>query len=213
MGWARTEKKALVDTFRRTEPDAPTLCQGWDAKRLLAHLVQREQDPLGGLGDIVGRAEPGQEKHLGRLAEPAATPEGWSGLIDRFVAGPPRWSPMSWGSEQVNALEYVIHHEDVRRGAGAVEPRALPAAQAATVFRQLPLMARLKLRRSPVGVALARPGGGSSVVRTGSPAVTVTGEPVELALWVSGRRSAARVQLSGPPEAVEQLQAWLVAQG
>ena len=213
MGWARTEKKALVDTLRRTDPDAPTLCEGWDAKRLLAHLVQREQDPVGGLGDVVGRAAPGQEKHLGRLAEPAATPEGWAGLIDRFVAGPPRWSPMSWASEQVNALEYVIHHEDVRRGDSTVVPRAVPAAQADTVFRQLPLMARLKLRRSPVGVTLARAAGASAVVRTGAPAVTVSGEPVELALWVSGRRQAAQVQLSGPPEAVEQLEDWLAPQG
>ena len=213
MGWARTEKKALVDTFRRSEPDAPTLCEGWDAKRLLAHLVQREQDPVGGLGDVLGRAEPGHEKHLGKLAEPAATPEGWSGLIDRFVAGPPRWSPMSWASEQVNALEYVIHHEDVRRGTGAAEPRTLPAAQADRIFRQLPLMARLRFRRSPVGVGLARPGGRSAVVRTGSPAVTATGEPVELALWVSGRRAAARVQLSGPPEAVEEFEGWLAQQG
>jgi uncharacterized protein (TIGR03085 family) len=209
MGWARTEKQALVDTLRRTDPDAPTLCAGWDAKRLLAHLVQREQDPVGGLGDAVARAQPGLEQHLGRLAEPAATPEGWAGLIDRFVAGPPRWSPMSWASEQLNALEYVIHHEDVRRGAGSGATRALPAAQADTVFRQLPVMARLTFRRSPVGVVLARPDGTRTVVRSGSPAVTVTGEPLELALWVSGRRSAAAVQLAGPPEAVEQFQAWL----
>jgi uncharacterized protein (TIGR03085 family) len=213
MGWSRTEKKALVDTFRRTDPDAPTLCEGWDAKRLLAHLVQREQDPRGALGDAVGKAEPGHEKHLGRLAGSATTPEGWSGLIDRFVAGPPRWSPFSWATEQVNGLEYVIHHEDVRRGAGTAAPREVPAAQADTVFRQLPLMARLTLRRSPVGVVLARPGGATAVVRSGSPAVTVTGEPVELALWVSGRRAAAHVQLSGPPEAVASFEEWLTTQG
>ena len=208
MGWARTEKEALVDTFRRADPDAPTLCTGWDARRLLAHLVQREQDPAGGLADAVGRAEPGQEKHLGRLAGTAATPEGWSTLIDRFVAGPPRWSPMSWASEQVNLLEYAVHHEDLRRGAG-LALRTLPAPQADSIFRQVPLMARLKLRRSPVGVTLVRPGGQTAVVRSGSPAVTVTGEPLELALWVGGRRQAAHVQLSGPPEALEQLEDWL----
>ena len=208
MGWARTEKEALVDTFRRADPDAPTLCTGWDARRLLAHLVQREQDPAGGLADAVGRAEPGQEKHLGRLAGAATTPEGWSSLIDRFVAGPPRWSPMSWASEQVNLLEYAVHHEDLRRGAG-LALRNLPAAQADGIFRQVPLMARLRLRRSPVGVTLARPSGQTAVVRSGSPAVTVTGEPLELALWVGGRRQAADVQLGGPPEALAQLQSWL----
>jgi hypothetical protein len=70
-------------------------------------------------------------------------------------------------------------------------------------------MARLKFRRSPAGVTLARPSGQTAVVRSGNPAVTVTGEPLELALWVGGRRPAADVQLSGPPEALEQLQSWL----
>lgn len=212
MGWARNEKVALVDTLRRTDPGAPTLCAGWDAKRLLAHLVQREQNLVGGVRDMVGRAEPGREKNLGKLAEPAGTPEGYAGLIDRFVEGPPRWSPMAWASEQVNVLEYVIHHEDVRRGAGAVVPRVVPAAQADKIFRQLPLMARLKVRSSPVGVTLARPAGATAVAKSGTPTVTVTGEPVELALWVSGRRQAAQVQVSGPPEAVTRFEGWLAEQ-
>jgi uncharacterized protein (TIGR03085 family) len=212
MGWARNEKLALVDTLRRTDPGAPTLCEGWDTKRLLAHLVQREQDLLSGVVDIIGRAEPGHEKRLGKLAEPAGTPEGYAGLLDRFVAGAPRWSPLSWASEQVNLLEYVIHHEDVRRGAGQHVPRTLPGPQVEKVFRQVPLTARLKLRRAPVGVTLARPAGATIVVRTGSPMVRVTGEPVELALWVSGRRQAAQVQVSGPPDAITRLEGWLAEQ-
>ncbi len=209
MGWARTEKTALLDTLRRADPDAPTLCQGWDAKRLLAHLVQREQDPAGAVRDAARRAAPGQEKYLGRLADPAGTPDGWAGLIDRFDDGPPRWSPMSWAGEAVNSLEYLIHHEDLRRGAGAAAPRVLPAAHQDAVFRQVVLAARLKLRRSPVGVSLARPGGASAAVRTGSPALAVTGDPVELALWVSGRRAAARVSLTGSSEAKQALEDWL----
>lgn len=211
MGWARNEKKALVDTLRRSDPDAPTLCEGWDTKRLLAHLVQREQDLVGGLGDVVGRSEPGHEKYLGRLADGAATPEGYAQLIDRFVTGPPRWSPLSWAAEQVNLVEYVIHHEDVRRGTGVPMPRVLPADQADKIFRQLPLIARLKFRSSPVGVTLARPGGARTVVRSGTAMVTLTGDPVELALWTSGRRTAAQVQVSGPPDAVAAFEAWLAA--
>ena len=29
MGWANTEKKALVDTLRRADPERDTLCPGW----------------------------------------------------------------------------------------------------------------------------------------------------------------------------------------
>ncbi len=210
MGWARNEKKALVDTLRRSDPDAATLCEGWDTKRLLAHLVQREQDPVASIGDVVIKADPGHEKDLGRLTDSAATPEGYAQLIDRFVTGPPRWSPMSWGAEQINLVEYVIHHEDVRRGTGIPVPRVLPADQADKIFKQLPLMARLKFRSSPVGVTLARPGGTTAIVRSGTTMVTLTGDPVELALWTSGRRAAAQVQVSGPPEAVAAFEAWVV---
>jgi hypothetical protein len=38
--------------------------------------------------------------------------------------------------------------------------------------------------------------------------VTLTGEPVELALWVSGRRGPAQVGVTGSPEAIDEFQAW-----
>ena len=210
MGWAQTEKKALTETLRHSDPEGGTLCAGWDARRLLAHLVQREQDHRGALADAVARPAPGQEKHLGRLADGARSPEGYAALVDRFVAGPSRWSPMVWAADQVNLLEYVIHHEDVRRGGAApAPPRALPEDQRRQVWKQLPFMARLKFRRSPVGVVLAVPGGTDAAVRSGTPAVTLTGEPVELALYTSGRRAAAQVQVSGPPDAVARFQTWV----
>ena len=210
MGWATNEKRALAETLRSTDPRAATLCAGWDVQRLLAHLVQREQDARGALGDLVQRAEPGQEKNLGTLVAGAATPQGYAALVDRFLAGPPRWSPLSWASEQVNLLEYVVHHEDVRRaGPVPAPPRELPAHQRQRLWKQLPLMARLRFRKAPVGVVLALPDGASAPVKVGTPAVTLTGDPVELALYVTGRRSAAAVQVSGPPPAVSQFQDWL----
>jgi uncharacterized protein (TIGR03085 family) len=210
MGWAQTEKKALVETLRRADPDAATLCAGWNTRRLLAHLVQREQDPRGGLGDALLRAEPGRERYLGRLADGAASPEGYAALLARFLAGPPRWSPMSWASEQLNLLEYVIHHEDVRRaGSTSPGPRVLPEHERQRIWQPLPLLARLRYRSAPVGVVLAGLGGPRATVKSGAPAVTLTGEPVELALYTSGRRSVAHVQVSGPPEAVARFQAWV----
>jgi len=209
MGWASTEKNALVDTLRHTEPTAPTLCAGWDARRLLAHLVQREHDLRGGVVDAVQRAEPGHEPRLGRLADPAATPEGYAHLIDRFVAGPPRWSPFRWASEQTSLVEYVIHHEDVRRADPAAAPRDIPLSQARGVWRQVPLLARLRMRRSPVAVTLRLPSGEQKVVHRGDDPAVLTGEPVELALYVSGRRSVAKVQVSGPPASVEAFEKWV----
>ena len=213
MPYVEAERQSLVATLRATAPDAPTPCQGWDARRLLGHLVQREHDVVGSVRDIAGRSRPGQEKHLGRLAEAAGTPEGYAALVDRFAGGPPKWSPMSWAGENINLLEYVIHHEDVRRGAGPVEPRDLSIGENAAIWKRVPLFARLSCRSCPVGVTLQRREGASTVVKKDEDPVTLTGEPVELALHVSGRRGAAQVQVSGSPEAVERYQAWAAAMG
>ena len=77
MPWIDAEKPALVETLRHADPEAPTLCEGWTTRHLLAHLVQREQDQLANLGDMIVRRPPGQEKYLGRLVEEARSPEGY----------------------------------------------------------------------------------------------------------------------------------------
>ncbi len=46
----------------------------------------------------------------------------------------------------------------------------------------------LVLRRSDTGQ--------TRTVRSGTPATTVTGEPLEVLLWASGRDSVARVEVS-----------------
>ena len=208
MSWVEDEKADLVSTLRGADPHAATLDEGWDVRRLLAHLVQREQGPVGAVVDVVARRPPGQEPGLSRLVEGASTPQGYAALVGRFEAGAPRWSPMSWASEQLNLAEYVIHHEDVRRGgAEPAGPRALPDGLQQAVWRQLALFA-LGFRRSPVGVRLATPAGATRVVKQGD-GVTLTGEPVELALYLSGRRDPAQVALTGNPDAVAAFGDWL----
>jgi len=211
MSWVAEEQDALVQTLRSANPDASTLCDGWDVRRLVAHLVQREQDAVAALKDSVARKPPGQEPGLTKLAERARSPYGYARLIDRFAAGAPAWSPFSWAADKINFVEYVIHHEDVRRGGpDPLEPRTLPAAEQDAVWQQLGMFARLGLRKSPVGVRLATPDGKTRVVKAGD-GVTLTGEPVELALWVSGRRAPARVAVTGSPDAVDSFQSWAQA--
>ncbi|GAB2587506.1 TIGR03085 family metal-binding protein [Microlunatus antarcticus] len=207
MSWVATEQESLVQTLRSTDPDAPTLCDGWDVRRLVAHLVQREQGPVAGLKDAVARKPPGQEPGLGKLTDRARSKQGYDRLVDRFVAGAPAWSPMSWAAEKINFVEYVIHHEDVRRGGNVpAEPRDLPVEEQDEVWKQLALFA-LSLRKAPVGVRLATPRGQTRVAKAGD-GVTLTGEPVELALWISGRREHAQVAVTGSPESLDAFQAW-----
>jgi uncharacterized protein (TIGR03085 family) len=204
------ERKALADTFRSTDPDGPTLDEGWTVRHLLAQLVQREQDPVGATEDLVQRRPPGTERELGRLVDDARTPAGYVALADRFLAGPPRWSPFRWAAERMNLLEYVVHHEDVRRcGPGDVAPRALPDGALEALWSQLPFVARLRFRGAPIGVTLEWPGHQVRVVKRAEPGVVLRGQPVELALYLTGRREAAEVGVFGHPAAVGRFGDWV----
>lgn len=213
MAWSTRERQAMAETFRSTDPDGPTLDDGWTVRHVLAHLVLRDQDPVAGIKDLAARRPPGQERELGRLVDSARTPQGYTALIDRFLVGPPRWSPLSWGGgDRASLVEYVVHHEDVRRGGpGDVAPRTLPAGQAEAVWRQLPVVGRLKVRTAPVGVTLEWPDHQVLVVKRAEPGVVLRGQPVELALYLSGRREAAEVGVLGDPEAVARFQAWVAS--
>ena len=45
MSVAQRERAALVEILRAVGPDAPTLCEGWTTRDLVAHLVVRERRP------------------------------------------------------------------------------------------------------------------------------------------------------------------------
>ncbi|HEY8296221.1 MAG TPA: maleylpyruvate isomerase N-terminal domain-containing protein [Micrococcaceae bacterium] len=100
MAWMEAERQALVTTFRETDPGAPTLCAGWNARRLLAHLVQREHSPWQRAADALRRPEPGHERNLTLRAARGGTdrsqgvgpgrPDGTSGRAGASRDGPPR---------------------------------------------------------------------------------------------------------------------------
>ena len=53
--FARSERRSLAALLRTLGPDAPTLCEGWDARDLAVHLVIRDRRP----GALIGNAMPG----------------------------------------------------------------------------------------------------------------------------------------------------------
>lgn len=208
MAWVQVERRSLASTFADADPDQPTLCEGWTVRHLLAHLVQREHEPLARLADQVARPDPGHEKRMSALVDSARSSEGYEALLARFAAGPSRLSPFAWADEAINFLEYVIHHEDVRRGGMALGRRTLPDDERAAIWSRMRPLATLGLRHAPVGVTLASPSGQRQQVRRGEDGVVLTGDPVELLLYASGRRTAADVELSGPPETLQRFEAW-----
>lgn len=200
---ARRERAALADLLDAVGPQAPTLCAGWTARDLVAHLVLRESHPA-----ATGIAVPA----LAGWAEAkrrSLTEQPYPALVARFRGGPPVISPLRLpGADTLaNTFEHVVHHEDVRRAQAEWQARQLDEQDQRELWSQLRGRLRLLLRRAPVAVHLVAPGFGEASVgdTSGGRVVTLTGEPAELVLYLHGRREQARVDVAGSPEA---LSAW-----
>jgi uncharacterized protein (TIGR03085 family) len=196
--YAQAERRALCDLMTDAGADAPTRCEGWTVQDLAAHLVLRERRPDAAAGIVVrplqGYTAQVQRRLRGRP---------WPTLVDEVRAGPPALlRPLD---EQMNLVEMFVHHEDVRRAQPHWEPRSLDDGETRALWARVSPMARLLRRRLPGGVTLEAPGSGRVVARRGQPQVTVTGPPGELLLFLSGRQDVARVETSGPPDAVARL--------
>lgn len=206
MALAPRHRRALGATALAEGPDAPTLCSPWTVRDLVAHLVLRENRPDAAVGVVV----PALAARTDRLqAELAAAP--FEDLVRRFTDGPPAWSPTRLGpvDDAVNLVEFLIHHEDIRRAVPGWQPATLDEASARAVWTLLRRTGRRLLRSAPVGVVLVVPGGARAAVKrppaagTGLGSVVLTGQPLELLLHVSGRARVSDVGVSGEPESVD----------
>jgi uncharacterized protein (TIGR03085 family) len=196
------ERARLADELAATDPDAPTLCEGWTARDLAAHLVVRERRPdttpglmlrpLAGWTDRVRR---------GYAQRPYAD------LIRLIRTGPPRTSPFALpgADSAANLAEHFVHCEDVRRGRGPAPAAQLADGLQDELWRRLTRQARLTFRRVGTGVVLATPDGREHVAVRGGTKVRLVGEPGELLLVAFGRGRAADVRREGPAEALAAL--------
>ena len=194
MNWYAREQQDLVTALRRAGPDAPTLCEGWRTRHLAAHLYLRLHRPWRmAAGILPGVAD--ADAHTLRMGDEHAGPGDYEQLLDDFLAQPARFNPMGVAGDAMHLLEYVVHHEDVRRAGGSDEPRILARGQRAALWRQVRRMGRLTQARQPHGVVLVVPDGPRAVVRQGRRSIAVCGDEVELSLYLTGRTEHADVEL------------------
>ena len=191
--YAAAERTGLADLLTEVGPDAPTLCAGWTARDLAAHLVARgtRADAVGGI------VIPALAPRLQRVQD-AIAGRPWATLVAQVRRRP--WWSVGPLDEVANRTEYFVHHEDVRRAQPGWSPRSLPPALAAAIWSGVRVRARLVLRRTPATVTVAAPGHGSRTAGRGGPAVTLAGDPGELLLFLFGRQAHTHVELTGPAE-------------
>lgn len=196
---AQSERASLCDLLLDVGPDAPTLCGSWTSSDLAVHLIVRERRPVAGMGIIFAPMAGLTERSM--ASEQAK--RSYDELVERVRTGPP--PPMKWVDEAVNTIEYFVHHEDVRRGAGDPTPRARNDAVDDALWGRLDRMGGMLARGvKGVGLTLVRTDSDDRItVRKGEPEAELRGTPGELVMYLYGRGEHAEVELAGDVDAVE----------
>ena len=205
---AQRERSALVESMRATGPDAPTLCEGWTTRDLAAHLVVREYRPDAAAGVVIPALADRMEQLRLREAE-----RPWEDLLDAISGGAPWYSPLRYADRIANLAEYLVHHEDVRRGSPGWAPRDFDVDDLERIWSLATTVAKTFLRKVRARVDLRTPShvGSTKIasVSTGAalaPLVSITADPVELMLWTFGR-DEVDIDISGAQRGIDALEA------
>ena len=228
----RTARDAVADDLQRADPHAPTLCEGWDVAHLAAHLVLRDSRPdVTAAGFLPGPLSRWAQRQLDATATgtpypdlvalvrrgPRLSPTLVPALDDAVNVvemavhredvrrGGPDWSP----DAPPVVLDPAVTEALARSlsTTGRLAARSVPGPLDAVLTDVAPLPA------SPPGPApqagpAASPATPTAVGRRvrlrgghGEP-VVVSGPVLEVVLFLLGRDTAARVELSGRPNRV-----------
>jgi len=206
MSRAQTERTHLCDALLTVGPEATTLCEGWTAHDLAAHIWLRENEPLASLGNVVPPLKERADARLEQFKQQLQYDE----LVELIRRGPSRFSAfrLPGADEAANSLEFLIHGMDARRPNGVPEP-ARDTSYLDWAWNKLVKAAGLLMRGGSVAQVLEREGRPDQFVRVGrgNRIVTVIGRPDELMLYAFGRREAAEVRLVGLDDDIEALAA------
>jgi uncharacterized protein (TIGR03083 family) len=173
----RAHFMATIEGLTDTEfSSAPTLCEGWAPRDVLAHLIGTDQATRylrGGLRiDRVNTAITAEARHRSRAdltgagRRWATEPSAFGRAISLFLLG-----------------DLAIHHQDVLRGLGRT--RAVPEEVSAAIYREGVLLSLLLNRRVLRHRLIPTPG------RPLGRGRTVSGPREALGMWLAGRDAAA----------------------
>ncbi|MFT3872121.1 MAG: TIGR03085 family metal-binding protein [Nocardioides sp.] len=198
---ARREREALCDLALEVGPDAPTLCEGWTVVDLVTHLLVRERTPWAAPGIVFPALSGLTDRAMDRLAR-----RDFDTLV-RQLRGrgltPMALPPID---KLANTMEYVVHHEDIRRAQPDWVPRTLDERDLATIWSGLRAAGKGLVKRIGVPVVIRRSDIDlRAVLVGGADPVVVSGLPVEVTMFLFGRDRYRDLDLTGPDDAVAAL--------
>lgn len=190
MNVAEVERRSLAADFRRFGPQADTLCEGWQAKDLLIHLIIRESAPW--------LMAPGLQFKLEQRIELLSN-QDFESLVSQWESKCyPKYQPLQFADRWINRVEHWVHHEDLRRAQG-LKARELDETTKAALYQGLKIM-RFMIHNphpvvvEPVGFTRIVAADRKGVVDRGDQVIHVRGEVGEIILWIFGRPSDVIVE-------------------
>ncbi|TWE22519.1 maleylpyruvate isomerase family mycothiol-dependent enzyme [Prauserella muralis] len=190
----RAEFAALLDTLSPEQWDAPTLCEDWRVRDVVAHVISYDELSVRGLLRRLagGRFALPRVNALGVAEYATREPDELVALLREHQR--PSGLPSAFGG-RIALVDAMIHQQDIRRPLGL--PRDIPArrlrpalsfAMLAPPLRALPRIRGLRLVATDLDWTWGR-----------GPEVRGPGEALLLA--AAGRHGVAR-ELTGPGQPV-----------
>ena len=190
---AQAERRSLCDLMLGVGPDHATLCEGWTAADLAAHLVVRERRPLAGPGIVLGGPF---ARYTKRAMDKLIERHSFEHLVELVRSGPPRLLRPADGA--MNLVEFFVHHEDLRRATPSSARRTnidtIEDALWAQSTRRFKMLTR---KLDNIDLTVRDPARGDKRLGGGLRPVTIIGPISEISLYLFGRRSIARVEIVG----------------
>jgi uncharacterized protein (TIGR03083 family) len=187
----RADLAAFLETLTPQEWHAPSLCDGWTVKDVVAHMVSYEELTTFGL---VKRFAKGRVVHANEVGVEEFAPMSPQELMD-FLARHLRPRGLTAGFGGMIALvDGTVHHQDIRRALG--HPRTVPVDRLERILPLVPGNPRLGAGRRIRGLRLRA----TDVTwqHGNGPEVSGTGEALLMAM--TGRHEAVN-ELTGPGQA------------
>lgn len=184
----RTDLAAFLATLTASEWQAPSLCDKWSIKDVVAHMVSYEELNIIGLVKrfIKGRIVRANEVGVKEFAP--MSPQELLQFLEAHLE--PRGLTAGFGG-MIALVDGTVHHQDIRRALG--RHRVVPVDRLERILPLVPTNPRLGAGRRIRGLRLAA----SDVEWTHGSGPEVTGPGEALLMAMTGRHSVVD-ELAGP---------------
>jgi uncharacterized protein (TIGR03083 family) len=187
----RTELADLLATLRPEQWEAPSLCEGWRVRDVVAHVMSFDVSPL----EIFRRALRGRILHVNQAGVDELAQLSTDDLLDKLRAHlrPQRLAALFGG--RLALLDVTIHHQDIRRPLRL--PREIPAERLRLVLDSSLRSLELPTWRIARGVHLIT----SDLDWSHGSGPEVSGPAEAMLMAITGRQCAVG-ELTGPGQPV-----------